>query len=468
VKGRTGGKGVKDTLGIFGARFIWSGMGLVSGIALARYLGPQNRGILAVVVQLIPSTIVTLVKLGVSQATVYYVNRKEASVGQVASNSVALAFLLGGVSVAIVWLLRGSMSTTILKDVPDWALAVALVRVPLLLLDNYLYGVLQATGQFGMYNTRLLMSELVKLVLVGVFVMYFDLGLPAAIWIFTAISLFNMAWLLATMRRRIHFTFALDLKLLKNMLSFGVRSYMQVVIAYLLLRIDAYMVQAQLGPEQTAFYSLAVHLTETVLEVPQAIGLVLYPRLAALGEEEIHRLTAQTCRRTLLLTAPAALGLAFLGPHLIRILYSAAFAPAGAPLPWLAVGIVAMAIFVIITRDFTARSQQVVNTVSGIVALIINVTLNIYLIPRYGIVGAAFATAVAYITACIILLGFFCRESGLSWTSVLIPRLEDVRYFVSLARRGLAHVPDNWPLVGRRSAPSVKGAASPPKPDADS
>jgi O-antigen/teichoic acid export membrane protein len=432
-----GNKAVKDTVGIFGTRFIWTVMGLASGIVLARYLGPENRGILAVVVQLIPSTILTLVKLGISQATVYYVNRKEASVDEVASNSVVLAFVLGGVAAALVWLLRGEMATNILKAVPDWALAIALIRVPMLLLDNYLYGVLQATGQFGLYNTRLLVSEVVKLALVVLFVVYFKLGLFAAIWIFTVVSVFNMAWLMGTMSRTVRFSLSFDRRLLARTLSFGVRSYVQVVIAYLLLRIDAYMVQAILGPEQTAFYSLGVHLTETVLEVPQAIGLVLYPRLAALGEEDIYRLTAQTCRRTLLLTIPAAVGLALFGPWIIRVLYSDAFAPAGAPLPWLGVGIIAMAIFVIVTRSFTARSKQVVNTVAGMLALIVNVVLNVFLIPRYGIVGAAFATAVAYTSACLILIGFFCAESGLSWASVLLPRGDDFRYIASLAQRGL-------------------------------
>jgi O-antigen/teichoic acid export membrane protein len=431
-------KGIKDTVGIFGTRFIWSGMGLVSGIALARSLGPENRGILAVVVQLIPSTILTLVKLGVSQSTVYYVNRKEASVDQVASNSVLLAFLLGGISAAIVWSLRGVMSTNILKGVPDWALAIALIRVPFLLLDNYLYGVLQATSQFGIYNTRLILSELAKLVLVVVLVLWLHLGLWAAVWIFTIISVINMGWLMVTMGRTIRFSFRLDHRLLANMLSFGVRSYVQVVVAYLLLRIDGYMVQSWLGPEQTAFYSLGVHLTETVLEVPQAIGLVLYPRLAALGEEEMHRLTAQTCRRTLAITVPAAIGLALLGPSIITLLYSQAFAPAGAPMPWLAVGIAAMAIFVIITRDFTARSKQVVNTFSGILALVINVVLNIYLIPVYGIVGAAFATAVAYTAACLVLIRFFCIEARCAWSDVLIPKGDDFRYFFAIAQRALA------------------------------
>ena len=162
-----GDKAIKDTVGIFVTRFIWSGMGLISGIALTRHLGPENRGILTMLVQVIPSTVVTLTKLGVSQATVYYVNRKDASVNQVASNSVTLALTLGGSAAVLLWLFRGSMATNVLKEIPTWALAIALLRLPLLLLDNFLFGVLQATGQFGLYNVRLLVSEAIKLVLVG-------------------------------------------------------------------------------------------------------------------------------------------------------------------------------------------------------------------------------------------------------------------------------------------------------------
>lgn len=428
---------VKDTLGIFGTRIVWSAMGVVSGVILARWLGPYNRGILALVL-LVPSTILTLTKLGVSQATVYYINRKEASVDQVASNSVILALSFGLLSAVGVWLLRDNLLSSVLKDIPTWALAFALARVPLLLLDNYLYSVLQATGQFGIYNTRLLISEALRLVLVAIFIMWMNLGLFAAVATYTLVSVVNMGWLMFTMSRSVRFSFKVDPVLMSHMLSFGVRSYMQVVIAHLLLRIDVYMVQSMLGTVETAYYSLALHFTETVLEVPQAIGLVLYPRLASLPEEEIHRLTAQTCRRTLMVTVPAALALGLFGPYVITLWYGKAFSAAGAPLPWAAVGVAMMAIFVIITRDFTSRGKQRVNTAAGILALVANVSLNLHLIPRYGIVGAAFATAVSYTGACLVLIYFFCQESRMRWTSVLVPTREDLRYFASIAQRGLA------------------------------
>ncbi len=443
------GSALRDTLGILGTRVIWSVMGLVSGVVLARWLGPHDRGILALVL-LLPSTVLTLVKLGVSQATVFFINRKEATVDQVASNSVILALLLGLLSSVFVWVTRDNLLHTVLRDVPAWALLLGLVRVPLLLLDNYLYSILQATGQFGLYNRRLLQSESLRLVLVAIFVMGFNMGLPAAVATYTVIGLVNIAWLMINMRETIHFSLRFDTHLLQKMLSFGIRSYVQVVTAHLLLRIDVYMVQAFLGPAQTAFYALALHFTELVLEVPQAIGLVLYPKLAALPEEQMHRLTAQSCRRTLMVTVPAAAALALLGPWIITLWYGKAYAEAGAPLPWAAVGVAAMSIFVIITRDFTARQKQRVNTVSGLLALATNVALNVVLIPIYGIVGASFATAVAYSGACVILIFFFLRESGLGWSAVIIPTREDVAYFSGIARRALAREPA--PTIATKNA----------------
>lgn len=433
------GQALRDTLGILGTRVIWSVIGLVSGVILARWLGPHDRGILALAL-LLPSTVLTLVKLGVSQATVFFINRKEASVDQVASNSVLLALFLGLVSSIVVWELRDNLLQSVIGPIPTWALILALVRIPLLLLDNYLYSILQATGQFGLYNRRLLQSEGIRLVLVIVFVMIINGGLAAAIAIYTFIGLVNIAWLMFNMRERVHFSLRPDFALLRRMLSFGVRSYVQVVTAHLLLRIDIYMVQHFLGPAQTAFYALALHFTELVLEVPQAIGLVLYPKLAALPEHEVHRLTAQTCRRTLMVTVPAALALALLGPWVITLWYGAPYAPAGAPLPWAAVGVAAMSIFVIITRDFTARQKQRVNTVAGLLALVTNVVLNVILIPIQGIVGASLATAIAYTAACVILLYFFLRESGLHWTNVVLPTRDDIAYFTNIARKGVGKI----------------------------
>jgi O-antigen/teichoic acid export membrane protein len=428
---------VRDIVGVFSARAVWALLGTISGVILARWLGPHDRGVLALAL-LLPATVMTLAKLGITQSNVYFINREGASVERVTANSMLLALVVSLFAVAAVWLLRGTLQTSVLRDVPTWALILALARVPLLLIDNYLYGILQAVGKFGLYNTRLLLSEVARLVLVVITVMGLGLGLPAAVATYTVNAVLMVTWLINAMRRDIRFTpRAVDRALLKQQLSFGAKSYVQTTAAHLLLRIDVYMVAYFLSVSETAFYVLALHFTEIVLEIPQAIGLVLYPKLASLPEEQAHQLTAQACRRTLLVTAPVALLLATLGPYMITLWYGRPYAPAGAPLPWAAVGVIAMSVFVTLTRDFTSRGRQQVNIVAGVMALAGNVLMNIFLIPALGIVGAAIATAISYSGACVLLMVFYCLDSGISWIDVLIAKPEDIRFYAGLVRRAL-------------------------------
>ena len=436
-----------DIIGVFGTRVLWTILGVLSGVILARKLGPYDRGILALVL-LVPNTVVTFVKLGITQANVYFINREGVSTEKVASNSTVLAFTLGCGIAAIIWLIRDGLLLTVLRDMPAWALALCLVRIPMRLLDDFLYGVLQAIGGFRIYNVRLLVSELLRFVAIAVCLLLLGQGLFAAVLIHTLVNLFNIVWLVITTRREINFGFRLDRPLLAKQLEFGAKSWVQTLTGHMLLRADVYMVSYFLGPAPTAFYALALHLTEMVLEIPQAIGLVLYPRLASLPKQQVHRLTAQTCRRTLLLTAACALAITLVGPTVITLWYGPDYAPAGAPLPWVAVGAVGMSIYVILTRDFTSQGRQAVNIGAGVPALVSNLALNYFLVPSMGIIGAAMATALSYVLACVILLTFYVPWSGIPLRHILIPKGEDFRYFWDVTR----HVLDRLPILGRKAS----------------
>lgn len=423
-----------DILGIFSARVVWTLLGTLTGVVLARKLGPQDRGVLALVL-LVPSTVVTFVKLGITQANVYFINRERVPAQSVASNSVLLAVVMGGTAAAIVWALQDSLLVSALKGMAPWALAFAVVRVPLILLDDYLYGVLQAGGHFQLYNTRLVVSEVLRLVLICAAFFVFHMGLFAAVAIHTLVNVFNLTWLLATMHAAMPFRPGFDPGLLRKQLGFGFRSYVQTLTGHMLLRSDVYLVNYYLDHSQVAFYSLALRFTEMVLEIPQAVGLVLYPRLASLPEHQVHRLTAQACRRTVLLTSICAVALVLFGPWIIVLWYGAAYAPAGEPLFWAAIGALSMSIFVILTRDFTSQNRQAVNIAAGLPALVTNVVLNVILIPRMGIVGAAMSTALAYSSACAILLFFFLPRAKLSLREVLVATSEDLHFFRELLQR---------------------------------
>jgi O-antigen/teichoic acid export membrane protein len=427
-----------DIVSVFGSRTLVTFLGTITGVFLARTLGPHDRGLLALVL-LFPATLVMLAKLGIPQANVYCVRREGAPIEAVTTNSIWLSVGLGAVIGVLAWILRGTLLTTIMRDVPAWALLVALWRFPLVLLDDFFSSVLQAINNFAIYNTRTIIGGLMVLVLTVALWMAGWLNFTGAVLVYAAANTVILTSLIRRIRRLIPFGLRPDWGLFSRQMRFGLKSYVQVLTMHLLFRSDVYMVAYFLGPAQTAFYSLALHLAEMILEVPQAVGWVVYPRLASLADVEAHRLTAQACRRTVLLASVGGMGLVVLGPFIVTVLYGRAYAPAAGPLPFVVLGIMTLSVFTIITRNFTSRNNQQINIRAGAVALVSNVALNVFLIPLMGIKGAALATSIAYSIAAVMVLIPYRRESGMGVSELLLPTTEDIHFVwsvgVGMARR---------------------------------
>ena len=414
-----------DVTGTFGTRLITVGFALVTGIVTARALGPENRGIFALV-SMFPASLVTLAKLGQGISAVYFIRRENEDVRAVASNLVLIAVLTAVVLIALTLLLHTLLLRTILNGVPLWALLSTLPLLPTLLLESHLYGVLQATDRFRVYNTRLLAEAIITMVGMITALLVLKLDLPGALAVAVGVRLCMTLWVVWTIHRESPLSLRFDRALFQRMIRYGLKSHVQTIATHFHFKADIYLVAYFLAPAQVAFYSIAARLAEHLLWFPQALGMALFPRLAGSGIEDAHRLTAAAVRQTLVASAVPAIVLALVSPYLVTAWYGADYAPAVGPLRWVCVGIVMMSLYVLLTRNFTSRNRQGVNIFAAYLALGGNLLLNLVMIPRYGIVGAAMATAASYSAATLLLIVMFLRESGLSLSDVLVIKRDDV------------------------------------------
>jgi O-antigen/teichoic acid export membrane protein len=414
-----------DVTGTLGTRVITMGFGLFTGIITARALGPENRGIFTLAA-LFPASLVTLSKFGQGVASIYFIRKEEEDVSQVASNVLWIALVTGIALVGIALALRETLLTSVLKGVPMYALLAVLPLAPILLIESYLYGVLQATDRFRVYNTRLLAEAVLTVTGMAVALLLLDLGLPGAFGVAVGIRTFMVCWVVWTIHKGSPLRFRFDFALAKRMFRYGLKSHVQIIASHFHFKAALYLVAYYSSPAQVAFYSIASRLAEHILWLPQSLGLALFPRLASSDEQGAHRMTAMAVRQALVLTAAAALALVMLGEFLITLWYGAEYAAAAEPLPYVAGGIVMMAMYVLLSRNFTSRNKQSINIIAAYIALFGNLGLNIMLIPKMGITGAAIATAVSYSTAAVLLLVFFLRDSGLPLHVVVLPQREDL------------------------------------------
>ena len=176
--------------------------------------------------------------------------------------------------------------------------------------------------------------------------------------------------------------------------------------------IDTMMLGAMTDSAQTGLYSAAYRLLLLVLAVYYFVMQAVYPRLASIPEEQrrLHPL-----RRPLLFAVTAGVGIALVMWLARRLLIQLLFGPAFAPSAKLAQPLLlaipfdfvtSVLLTVLIAWDHPRRVIAATGT-----ALAVNVVLNLFLIPRYGAMGAAYATPVSYLPFLLVLLWQLHRVS---------------------------------------------------------
>jgi O-antigen/teichoic acid export membrane protein len=412
--------------------FAKMGFGVLIGIITARTLGPAARGIFALV-STFPASITTLTKFGQAQAVIYFIRREKEDASVVASTAVWFGLGTGALLVVGVLLLHEQILATVLRGVPLWALVAVCPMIPILLMESYLYGVLQATDRFRVYNTRLLGESVIALLLMAVVLVGLGLGLPGALGVSVVLNTVMLVWVFWTIHKDTPLRLTFDRALFRRMFRYGMKSHLQIIASHFNFKAGIYLCSYYLTPSEVAFYSIGAKFAEQMMSLPQSLGLAMFPRLAGMSEDRVHAMTAAACRQTLVVTIASAVVLTLAGRFAIVTLYGADYAPAAVPLVWISWGIVMMSMYVLLSRDFTARDRQVINVIAAYIALGGNIGLNVWLIPRYGIEGAAMGTSISYSVAAGLLYLFFLRESGLAWHVPLVPRSEDFERWRRLA-----------------------------------
>ncbi|HVN86602.1 MAG TPA: oligosaccharide flippase family protein [Candidatus Binatia bacterium] len=408
-------------------------LGLSTSIITARVLGPSARGIFTLVTTL-PHTLSAMVKLGLAQGAVYAIRKNKVAPSKVASHLAITAVGLSGPVVLGAIFFREQMASGFMKGAEPIYLILGLPLVPLLLIESYFYAVLQGLEYFRLANHRVIVSSLLAPSTMFIALVLCGGGLRAAILTNLALVVAMDVWLIATVFSLAPFRWQWDWRFAEQMLKFGVKSHLQILAQHLHMRIDVYIIAAFLTPADVAFYAIATRLAELVFNVPESLGMVVYPRQAGSSKQRVEDLTATACRHTIFVTSVAAVGLVTIGPWLIRLWYGAAYAPVAAPLPYLVVGVIMMSVFFMFTRNFTSQNRQEVNLLSSVVALGGNFGLNIVLVPRMGIAGAGLSSAISYSLGAAILASIYFRESGKRVRDVVVLQRSDVAEYRRLVQ----------------------------------
>ena len=197
-----------------------------------------------------------------------------------------------------------------------------------------------------------------------------------------------------------------SLNLLRDLLSYGLPLTATFALSFVVNTSDRFLIARLLGEGPAGIYAAAYDVgQQTLTLLMMVVNLAAYPlavrALEQKGPEAAQRQLRQNATLLLAVALPAAVGLAVLAPNVTAVFLGTSFQEGTVPLlSWVSL---ASLLSGIRAYHFDLAFQLGRYTLGQLwvvaAAAVLNLVLNLWWIPRLGVLGAAYATFAAYFLA---------------------------------------------------------------------
>lgn len=369
---------------------------------LARYLGDSDLGLYT-----LSFTVYSFGMLfgafGIGNALTKYVAEfrdDTPRIGQLLTNGIVASFAIGCVMSLLLYA-SASVIANSFFDMPELAALLRIVSIafPFIATEKATLGFLNGLRQMRLFAIINILQNILMVALTVVLVVWGH-GLEGAAWALVVpvvvMSLFSLFTVRRSMARpglsRLAFVSAA-----MPLLAFGVFVVLQNSIAFLQAHTDSVMIGYFMTDADVGLYATAVTLSQAVLLPSHAIQIVTGPTMATFwgkgDKASIENLVDDTLRFTAAFIVPIAFAAIMLGPDLLKLFFGPDFVTATDSLRILLIGSAFSATWAGLASTLSSTAYVRVGFILTGLSWAVNVFLNVLLVPRLGITGAAAATS---------------------------------------------------------------------------
>lgn len=399
-----------------GEKFIALGVGFFVTVLVARYLGPERYGVLAYALSL-TTIFASAGHMGLSGLVVKEIVKKPDISAETLGTSLVLK--LFGCLVGFVALLIYALIYEDRQSIEFWILLIvasSLWLKPFDVIDFWFQAHVQAKYTAIARSVSLLLTAVFKvlLVLIGAKLLFFAIANLLQ-------SILAACFLLLLFRARANISITswrASLARARELASQGWVIFLGAIFATIYLKLDQIMLKWFVGAEEVGIYSVAVTLSETWYFVPTALVASLFPTLIKLRETEPERFNQrlqQIFELLFVLALLVAVFMTFMGAPIISLFFGHQYL---ASAPILTIHIWA-GLFIFMRAAFSQwiliEDALMFSLITQGFGALVNVGINLLLIPKYGGYGAAVATLISYAMASYFSLFFYKKTRPVFW-----------------------------------------------------
>ena len=391
-----------DLFGYIPSAIVPTALGFVAVAVYTRILPPEEYGLYTLVFTTVLFTH-TFAFSWLNQATIRYYKRYGSTNIQTFFSTGLFGFLTIALVVLIVWYAMLSAGY-LFRGLRLWKL---LLFGPLVVLfysgGNFILAYLRASRQSIRYSLLTSLNALLKLLssLALIYYLGFDaeailLGIAfggACIFIPECIRL-SKNW-----KPKIR---KFDYDILRSSVKYGFPLVGLAVANVILSSSDRYLIEYFLDSTQVGIYSAGYRITQTgVMLFVTFLMLASFPALIETfersGEKKAQLLMYDLLSIFFVLLLPVFAGISVLSKDIVNTVLGVSYYKAYVIVPWTAAGVFFMGLCMYYNKSFELKEKTSLLLVIFGAASLLNIVLNIVLIPWLGILGATISTFISYL-----------------------------------------------------------------------
>jgi len=362
---------------------------------IARYLGAENLGKLSYA-QSYVSLLAVFASFGIDHVLYRDIVRFKEKRNEILGSAIALKIALGCLTAIFTLIIALISESEQLIIMLIGILALTNIFQPFTLPSFYFDSVQNSkVNTIGMISSTILLSILKILIIV------FDQGLLFFAAVFVIEAIINGVYYIVVYSYYYESfkKWRVNISLIKSLLSESFPLFLASISVVIYARIDQIMIKQYLDSSAVGLYAVAVKIAEIWSFIPALIIFSLFPAIinAKISNERSYekRFGGLLVGATFISIIFASI-ISFFADPIVRIIGGVEYLGAVAALRIYVWGVVAAVIFSVVQQLLVAENWTKITFYITMVGALINVVLNLWLIPLYGINGAAWSTLIAY------------------------------------------------------------------------
>jgi len=389
-------------------------LGFVTTLILAKYIAPEAFGIIAIAAMLID--IIQIFKdFGISQALIY--KKSDINIASIT------AFWLM-VTYNIILFLIAALAAPYASYIYDISI---ITPVIILFSSNLIWNSFRAVPaaliEKNIDFKKLLVPDILPIVaasVISILMAIKGMGVWSLVTRSLIINIGSMIliWKYTAFRPAFRF----DVKIARDMLSYGKYLVGASVLAAALYNVDKMCVSKFIGVAELGYYTFAMSIAILpVSEIGHVVCRVMFPVLTEINqnEEALRSTFLTTIKYTGAISIPLSLGICIYGPSLINILYGTTWLPMVLPLQIFSIYALFRSISVVIAETFKATGATALIQKYTFIRLLCISILCIPAIKLQGLAGICMLVTITYGGVLIIESIKICKQTKLGLFSYL-------------------------------------------------